>query len=275
MSGTQPDTVLVDRQDDVLTVRLHRPGRGNALVPEMLDALLDEIDKAERLDLAALVITGHGKAFSSGGDVAEFARRIDDPAALQAWSERLVGMLNTTILRLRALPCPVLAAVNGPVTGGSVGLMLAADTILMSRDAFIQPCYAMMGFAPDGGWTALMPDRIGRARTQAWLARDHRVAADEARSIGLADRLVDAADFQTAIDEDTARLTAGSRASLANARRLLDAQCVPPLEERLAGELDAFLQQITQPETHDRMRRFLDGQSNRRSGRQTNRQGAA
>lgn len=267
MSGTQPDTVLVDRRDDVLTVRLHRPGRGNALVPEMLDALLDEIDKAERLDLAALVITGHGKAFSSGGDVAEFARRIEDPAALQAWSERLVGTLNTTILRLRSLPCPVFAAVNGPVTGGSVGLMLAADTILMSRNAFIQPCYAMMGFAPDGGWTALMPDRIGRARTLAWLARDHRVPADEARSIGLADRLVDAADIQTAIDEEIARLTAGSRTSLANARRLLDAQCVPPLAERLAGELDAFLQQITQPQTHDRMLRFL--------GHHTDRQGTA
>lgn len=263
MSSMQPDTVLVDRRDDVLTVRLHRPGRGNALVPEMLDALLDEIDKAERLDLAALVITGHGKAFSSGGDIAEFARRIEDPAALQAWSERLVGTLNTTILRLRALPCPVLAAVNGPVTGGSVGLILAADAILMSRDAFIQPCYAMMGFAPDGGWTALMPDRIGRARTQAWLARDHRVAADEARSIGLADRLVDAAEFLPAIDEDVARLTAGSRTSLANARRLLDAQCVPTLADRLAGELDAFLQQITQPQTHDRMRRFLEGQSDR------------
>lgn len=268
MSGKQPDTVLVDRRDDVLTVRLHRPGRGNALVPELLDGLLDEIDKAERLDLSALVITGEGRAFSSGGDVTEFVRRIDDPAELQAYAERLVGTLNTVILRLRALPCPVLAAINGAVTGGSVGLMLAADAILMSRNAFIQPCYAMMGFAPDGGWTALMPDRISRARTQAWLARDHRVAADEARSIGLADRLVDAAEFETAIHEEVARLTAGSRESLANARRLLDAQCVPPLADRLAGELDAFLTQITQPHTHDRMRRFLEGQSNRQTGRQ-------
>ena len=97
--------------------------------------------------------------------------------ALERFGDAIVSSLNRAILALRALPCPTVAAVNGPVTGGAIGLMLACDITLMCRDAFIQPYYARMGFAPDGGWTALLPERIGTARTASWLALDTRVSA--------------------------------------------------------------------------------------------------
>ncbi len=251
-------TVRAETRSGVLRLVLDRPHRGNALVPDLLDGCLDALDTAG--DIRAVVVTGAGRAFSAGGDVGEFRARADDREALLAYSERVVGTLNRVILRLRDMPCPVIAAVNGPVTGGSVGLMLAADMILMDATAFIQPYYARMGFAPDGGWTALMPERIGRARTARWLAFDERLDARGALAIGLVDRVVETGGMDAEIDRQLAALEPLDPGLALTSRHLLDAQIAgPDLAGRLDQEKREFLDRIAREDTRARMNAFLAG----------------
>ena len=256
MEASASPPVLVDRDDAVMRIRLNRPKRGNALTPELLDALCDALSTCG--DVRAVVLTGEGRAFSSGGDIGEFHARAEDPQALKAYGDRIVSALNRVILALRDLPCPSVAGVNGPVTGGAIGLMLACDTIVMSRDAFIQPYYARMGFAPDGGWTALMPDRIGPARTGAWLTLDHRVSAVAAFEMGLADRLAEADAFETVLSDTVAGLAAHDPHVAATSRRLLDShRSGDPLIARLDRERKAFCDLLVRPGTRARMAAFL------------------
>lgn len=259
MTGTAPTTAIATSgASPALRIVLDRPRRGNALTPELLDDVLDKLDGAETA--MAVVITGAGRAFSSGGDIGEFHARASDREALLAYADRIVSALNRTILRLRATPCPVIAAVNGPVTGGSVGLMLAADIVVMARHAFIQPYYARMGFAPDGGWTALLPERIGRARTARWLALDERVGAEEALAMGLVDRVVAREALDETVEDLLQRMAGFDGSVIATSRRLLDAQIAgPDLAQRLENEKRAFLDRIAREDTRERMNAFLAG----------------
>ncbi|WP_417478512.1 enoyl-CoA hydratase/isomerase family protein [Maricaulis sp.] len=249
--------ILVSRADDVVRLTLNRPGRGNSLTPGLLDTLSQALDDTAGT-ARAVVLSGTGPCFSSGGDVAAIRGHDTSAEDLHAYSDALVGGLNRVLLQLRALPCPVIAAVNGPVTGGSLGLMLAADLSLMARTAFIQPYYAKMGFAPDGGWTALLPDRIGRARTAHWLALDQRVSADQALEMGLIDQLAEPENFEQALTDMLTRLEPHDASVIVTSRRLLDAQAGPDgLADRLDAERQAFLIQVARPETRARMDRFL------------------
>jgi 2-(1,2-epoxy-1,2-dihydrophenyl)acetyl-CoA isomerase len=259
LNGAHPTTAIANAgAHAVLRIVLDRPGRGNALTPELLDAVLAGLDDAATAD--AVVITGAGRAFSSGGDIGEFHARTNDPEALLDYADRIVGTLNRVILRLRDTPCPVIAAVNGPVTGGSLGLMLAADVVAMAEEAFIQPYYAQMGFAPDGGWTALLPERIGRARTMRWLALDERIGAQEALAMGLADRVVQGSALDAAVDEWLDRIAGFDKGVTAASRRLLDAQIAgPDLAQRLDNEKREFLDRIAREDTRRRMNAFLAG----------------
>lgn len=251
-------TVRTEMRDGVLHLVLDRPGRGNALTPDLLEACLAGLENAK--EARAVVVTGAGRAFSSGGDVGEFHARAGDRKELLDYADRVVGTLNRVILTLRGMPCPVIAAVNGPVTGGSVGLMLAADTIVMARRAFIQPYYARMGFAPDGGWTALMPERIGRARTARWLALDERIDADTALEIGLADTVVEDDALETAVSDLLARIAPFDASLAGTARHLLDTQIAgPDIAGRLDNEKREFLDRIAREDTIRRMNAFLAG----------------
>ncbi|WP_300544984.1 enoyl-CoA hydratase/isomerase family protein [Maricaulis sp.] len=254
-SATKAEIETV-RSDGIVRITLDRPHRGNALTPDLLDALIGRLDGAR--DARAVVLTGAGRAFSSGGDVGEFHIRADRRDALLAYADRLVSTLNRVILHIRAMPCPVIAAVNGPVTGGSFGLVLAADIAVMAESAFIQPYYAQMGFAPDGGWTALLPERIGRARTARWLALDERIGARQALEMGLADVAVPDAALDDTVARLLDRMEPLDNSVAATTRQLLDTQIAgPDLAARLENEKRAFLDRIAREETRGRMNAFL------------------
>ncbi|MCW5773994.1 MAG: enoyl-CoA hydratase/isomerase family protein, partial [Rhodospirillaceae bacterium] len=160
MSAAALTTLCV--KDGVGRITLNRPARHNSLIPELLESL--ERDIAASAGLGAVVLAANGRSFSTGGDVAAFHTQteIDRPA----YSARIVGALNRVILALFDLPMPVIGRVQGPVTGGSLGLVLACDLVAVTPAAFFQPYYVDVGFSPDGGWTAILPDRIGPARAR-------------------------------------------------------------------------------------------------------------
>lgn len=243
--------VLRERRNGVSVITLDRPSRGNALVPDLLADLQAALDQSGR-DGGPLVLTGSGRAFSTGGDIAGFLEHAD---SVRDYASTLVGALNRVILTLRRHPGTVIAAVNGPVTGGSLGLALAADRILVSDTAFVQPYYAVMGFAPDGGWTALLPHRIGAARASGWLASDTRLKADDLQRIGFADRICAPDALLSAALAEAQDAATFDPAIILDARRLagFDAETLAPA---LEAERQAFLTHIVRAETLDRMRAF-------------------
>ena len=142
---------------------LARPGMHNALVPELLDALLVALRRiAADATCRAVVLAADGPAFSIGGDMRRFRRERDGDLA--GYASALVGKLNQAILALVDLPQPVVAEVNGVVTGGSIGLVLACDLVYLAPEVAFKAHYATAGFGPDGGWTAL----VGRLAGPRW-----------------------------------------------------------------------------------------------------------
>jgi len=242
--------VALTQKDGVAVLTLDRPERCNALNDELLadlNAALDRLDAPR-----AVILRASGRHFSTGGDVARFAHEVAASNG-RAYAQAVVGGLNRAIVRLSALPCPVLAEVRGALTGGALGLMLAADLVAMDRSAFLQPFYARVGFAPDGGWTAMLPARIGAHRARAIQLLNQRIGADEALSLGLAQAVAD--DPGAVIADWLTTLDSHAPGAMTVAKRLTTD--LSALEAALEFERAAFIERIETDEVRTGMARFL------------------
>lgn len=237
--------VLAEQRDAVVTITLNRPERHNSLVPPLLRELLAAVEAvAAQPDLRAVVLQANGPSFSTGGDAAGFVAHQD---TLAAYAAEVVGLLNEAILALIDLPIPVVAAVHGPVTGGSLGLVLAADIILVAPEASFTPYYSVIGPSPDGGWTAMLPAIIGEKRAAAVLMLNDTITAEQAVAWGLAHEMVSGADL-AAVAQRTARKLAGQKpGSIRHTRQLLAAGR-ERIASGLAAERDHFVSHIVTPE---------------------------
>jgi len=238
----------------VRSIRLNHPRRHNALTLDLVTALRAAVAEAAASDhVDAVVLTAAGRSFSTGGDVAEFAAREGEDRV--AYARELVGALHECILELLRLEVPLVVGVHGLVTGGSLGLVLACDVVLVGPHAAFAPYYVDVGFSPDGGWTALLPDRVGRRRATAWQLTNRTVDAPTALAWGLADEIVDEPVSAVAVDracEITTKRPAAVRRTKALLRPDLDA-----VVARLDAELDSFVDQIATDEATRGMAHFL------------------
>jgi 2-(1,2-epoxy-1,2-dihydrophenyl)acetyl-CoA isomerase len=247
---------LVRRHDEgpVAVVTLARPERHNALVPELLDDLRATVDEvAGDGAVRALVLAADGPSYSTGGDVAEFAKQDGDD--LVAYARRIVGGLHAAILELLGLDIPVVPAVHGAVTGGSLGLVLAGDVVVAGPRASFAPWYVRVGFSPDGGWTALLPRRIGVGRAMSWQLANRTVDVRTAADWGLVDEIHDApASRAVDVAAELARMRPGA---VARTKQLLRHD-LDAVRDRLDAELESFVEQIQTTEARDGMTDFLN-----------------
>lgn len=246
--------VLLESAGSAAVLTLNRPERHNALVPALLDSLLEQLAQVRRSPPAALVLRAAGRSFSTGGDVAGFLAT--PRAERRAYSHGLVGGLHDAMVQLLALPCPTIVLVQGMVTGGSAGLVLACDIAIGTPHASFAPWYTVVGFSPDGGWATLMPERIGRARALEVQLLNRRIEADEAHRLGLLQRLVAADRLDAEQDTCLATLSHAGPGSVAHTL----AQLRPDPHGVAAGlerERQRFLEQIDTDEAEQGMRAFL------------------
>ncbi|WLD59305.1 enoyl-CoA hydratase/isomerase family protein [Salinispirillum sp. LH 10-3-1] len=241
-------------QCTVATLTLNRPERANALVPELVHQLLHALEDVRDQTPDVLVLQAAGKTFSTGGDVTAFYQQ---PNAVRAeYASALVGSLHDAILALTQLPCPTVAKVHGLVTGGSLGLVLACDVVIGTWEAQFAPWYARVGFAPDGGWTALLPERIGRTRSLDLLLTNRTLAAEEAHHLGLLTYLVSATELTEATHEVVQQITTGYRSSHRHTLTLMRPEPIQ-LAAKLRAEQHLFCQQIMTPDADHGMAAFL------------------
>lgn len=246
--------VLFEVDQDVAILTLNRPERHNSLVPELLRELLEAMAQVGAGPVGAAVLQANGRSFSTGGDVRGFYEHRDD---ISGYAQEIVGLLNEVILDLIRLPVPVVAAVHGVVSGGSLGLVLGSDVVLVAPEASFTPYYSTVGFSPDGGWTALLPLVIGRRRTEEVLLLDRSIPAEAAVQWGLANLIVHGDEIRNRALA-TARAIAGMRSG--GVRRTKQMLWGEPssLAGRLEDERRSFVEQIVSTEAHEGMLSFLN-----------------
>jgi 2-(1,2-epoxy-1,2-dihydrophenyl)acetyl-CoA isomerase len=254
MSDAPAPLVKSQRDNDIACLTLARAERHNALVPELLDALRRALAEQRNDPPRALILAAEGRSFSTGGDVGAF--HDTPPARRHQYASQVVGELNAAILDLLRLPCPTVAAVHGTVTGGSVGLVLACDIAVAGPRTRFAPWYTVVGFSPDGGWSALMPERIGRARALDVQLTNRAIEAEEALALGLVQYL---ADPQPVLDQAMAVAATIAAARPGSVRHTL--ALTRPDPEHVAIALEAerrhFLEQIVSDEADNGMAAFL------------------
>lgn len=215
------DTVLLDVGDRIATLTLNRPDKLNAFSDEMLATLVARIDECEeREDVAVVILTGAGRAFSSGGDIGAMGADADNRPHV---TERYIrDVIQAFPRRLARFDKPVIAAVNGVATGGGLDLALACDIRLAARSARFAETYARIGLLPGGGGAWYLPRLIGRAWALEMLLAADFIDADTALRIGLVNHVHDDDALPTAARALAMRIASLPPLSVRLIKRVVD-----------------------------------------------------
>ena len=176
------ETIIVEKDGPLTTITLNRPDRLNAMAPQMADELSEAL--YDLGDSRAVLITGAGKGFCSGADLA--ARGERNALNSKGGSHRaLQNHYNPAINMVLRAPVPVICAVNGPAAGVGCSLALAGDFVLAGKSAYFLQAFVNIGLVPDGGSTWLLARAIGRARATRMMMLGEKIGADQAEDWGL------------------------------------------------------------------------------------------
>ncbi|MBT2187655.1 enoyl-CoA hydratase-related protein [Sphingobium nicotianae] len=180
------EVILQSALDEgVLTLTLDRQTRLNALSTDLLAGLLTALDEGVAAGARAVLITGAGRAFCSGADLA------GDGGVTADLGDTLTAYYHPLFDRIAALDIPVVSAVNGPAVGAGVALALAADIVVMARSAYLQLGFVNIGLVPDAGATWLIAKSAGRAKALEMALLGEQMTAQQAQDAGLVARVVD------------------------------------------------------------------------------------
>ncbi|MDH5212303.1 MAG: 2-(1,2-epoxy-1,2-dihydrophenyl)acetyl-CoA isomerase PaaG [Betaproteobacteria bacterium] len=227
--------VLVSTADGVMTVTLNRPDKLNAFVGAMHGLLREAMTQAEGDDaVRALLLTGAGRGFCAGQDLAE--RDMDDPNLDLGGG--LEANYNPFIRRLRALPKPVVCAVNGVAAGAGANIALAGDLVLAARSASFIQAFSKIALVPDCGGTWWLPRLIGLQRAMGMALLAERVSAEDAERWGLVWKCVDDAKLMDEASALARSLAAGPTHTYGMIKKALYASSGNTLEQQLDLERD-------------------------------------
>lgn len=229
--------LLTDFKEGVLTLTLNRP-KVNAFNFELIAALQSAFKQAEREDqVRCVVLTGAGEVFSAGQDVTAFQQ--EEPVSFR---RHLLRTYNPLILQIRRLEKPVLAAINGAVSGAALGIALACDLRLASERARFVVGFGGIGLAPDSAVSLLLPALIGLGRAAEFTFTNASISAEQALAWGLVNRVTPTAEFQAEAAAWATRLAQGPIRAMGLAKRAFNKAVLGNLEEVL--DYEAHLQEI-------------------------------
>jgi enoyl-CoA hydratase len=249
-----PRELVVERDGRVVLVTLDRPSLLNAIgstLLHQLDGVLAEVEADE--SVGALVVTGAGRAFSAGADITEF-HALQDAAAFRAWIQRF----STTYERLERLPCPTVAAVDGPALGGGFELVLACDLRVVSTRATFGLPEVKLGLLPGGGGTQRLVRQLPPALARAIVLGGDPIPADVAERVGLVNAVVGDGEALDAARAWAQRLAALPRGALSVGKQLLRDGVALPLEAAITLEREAVAHLFTSPDAREGVRAFLE-----------------
>jgi len=218
-------TIQIEQQGAVRLLRLNRPEALNAFTAGMLARLRQALDAAaEDAATRCVLITGAGRAFSAGQDLADplVAPSREPGAAPKDIGHLLDHYYIPLALRLRSMPVPVVAAVNGVAAGAGASLALGCDLVLAGEGASFIQAFSKIGLIPDCGGTWLLPRLVGRAKALELALLGDKLKAVDAERLGLIARVLPDADLPAAALATAQKLAAMPTRALAETRRALD-----------------------------------------------------
>lgn len=174
--------ILLRWQGDVAVITLNRPDKLNSFTRDMHRALVQALDQTQAGGARALLLTGAGRGFCAGQDLADLDFT---PGHATDLGDLIDTWFNPLVRRLQAMPLPVVAAVNGTAAGAGANLALACDMVLAARSASFIQAFVKIGLVPDSGGTWLLPKRLGMARALGLAMTGDKLSAEEAEKWGL------------------------------------------------------------------------------------------
>lgn len=234
-------------------IRLNRPEKMNAIGALTRKQLGDAIKQAERDEaVRVVVLTGTGRAFSSGADVTE----LGSPGAGMRTPEDVGNVLRTEYMpmltRLRTMPKPVIAAMNGPAAGIGASYALACDIRIAVPEAYLLEAFINIGLAPDGGVSWLLPRLAGTAIAYEMFFTGKPLSAADAHRLGIINRIVPQERFEEEVRDFAAQIASQPRQALAAAKRAVNHALESSYEDAL--EFESYLQ-----EAQAASQEFVDG----------------
>jgi len=261
---TEP-TLLSEIRDCVQIFTLNRPEVMNAFDDEMREALVEGLEQAAGdPDVRCVLVTGAGRAFCAGGDIASMAKlqAENDTTVLR----RRVSLAARGVRALRTMSKPSIAAIHGPAAGAGINLALACDIRLGSEEALFSESFVRIGLVPDWAGFYLLPRVVGPAKALELMMTADRVDAAEALRLGLLNRLLPAEGFHEAALAFARSLAAGPPEALARIKEGVYLGAEASLDEVLSFEAEVQGKLFLGEDAREGMRAFLEKRTPRFGG---------
>lgn len=214
------DTIKFEVADNVVTITLNRPDRLNSMPPAMADDIRAALDYLPVLGARALLITGEGRGFCSGADLA--GDRSGSAVGGGANSRKaLRNHYNPMLLALANVEVPVVVAVNGPAAGVGCSFSLSGDFTIAGKSAYFLQAFVNIGLVPDGGSSWLLPRLVGVPRALQMMMLGEKIGAEQAADWGMIYKCVDDAELMAEAKALATRLANGPTVALGTMRRML------------------------------------------------------
>ena len=233
-------SVLFEISNHVGTITLNRPEKLNSFNREMATQLQESLDRCREPDVRSVYITGAGKGFSAGQDLAE----VTDPAGPNI-ATIISEYYNPIVRMIRKLDKPVVAAVNGVAAGAGANIALCCDIVVAARSASFIQAFSKIGLIPDSGGTHTLPRLIGWQKASALMMLGEKVPAEEAERIGMIYKVINDEEFLQSSRKIAEYLATMPTKGLAYTKQVLNMSFTTTFEEQLHDE-DIFQQKAAQ-----------------------------
>jgi enoyl-CoA hydratase/carnithine racemase len=255
----------IKEDSGIVTITLNRPEKLNALVGHMRRDLAEALEAAgkDRM-IRVVVITGAGRAFCAGGDVAYMAELVQRQDTEEF--ARLLGSARRVVAAIRQMTKPVIAAVNGPASGAGCNLALACDLRIASTTATFSQSFVKIGFHPDWGGTYFLPRLVTPNRACEMFFLGEVIDADEAFRLGLVNRVVSPDALKSTTQTLAERLHNAPPISIAAAKQAVYMSGKAELEEMLRYETEAQLRCFESKDGVEGLQAFLEKRSPKFTG---------
>jgi len=236
------ETVKYSFEDSVATVQMNRPEALNALSLQLSLDLGAAIEKARDDGARAVILTGSGRAFCSGGDLREMRAMGEREGNIEAFLDSPLKSLHDVILLIRETPVPFIAAVNGVCAGAGTNFALACDLVLAADDASFNEAFVRIGLSPDCGGSFFLPRVAGEKIATELFMTGGTIDAKRAAEIGMINRVVPAADLLEEAGKLAAKLAAGPTGAYGRIKRMMNAAFSNDLRAQLDLEAECQLE---------------------------------
>jgi 2-(1,2-epoxy-1,2-dihydrophenyl)acetyl-CoA isomerase len=255
-------TLIKEIKGALAVLTLNRPDKYNAFNREMALALQTALDECADPSIRAVLITGTGKAFCSGQDLAEAI----DPNG-PGMKKILAEHYNPIVRKIVALEKPVVAAVNGVAAGAGANLALCCDIIVAAESASFIQAFSKIGLVPDTGGSFFLPRLVGKQKATAWMMLGDKIGAREAEQQGMIYAVYPDADFLTAAMNLAEQLSQMPTQALARIKKQVQLSAIQTLEQQLQTEDDLQQEAAATLDFQEGVNAFLEKRNPRFTGK--------